>query len=134
MHQSDLDALQRLFDMKSNGIVTEAEYELKTFEILGSDTLQREAPAAVASDQNLAHGVSLLVGAALLFLITFGLLSDDHSPKADLGKALGAIFLFALWLARHSIWLISKQGANVVLPIIALGVNGVCALSYVGSL
>jgi hypothetical protein len=136
MQQSDLDTLQHLFDLKSKGIVTEAEYELKKFEILGSASLARDPPASVAApDRMLAHGVPLLVGASLLFIIICGLLPDEHwSSIGDQQGALGVILLFGLWLIPHSIWLITKRGANIVLPIIALAVTGLSALAYAGSL
>ncbi|MCB8882322.1 SHOCT domain-containing protein [Acidisoma cellulosilytica] len=133
MHQSDLDALQRLHNLKSRGVLTEYEYERKKIEILSQETSSRGLSAQTPNPR-LGQGVSLLIGAVILFLISVGLLSPDHVSQDDLQTALGMIILFCLWLIPHSIWLLSRAGANVILPIIALVLTGLSGLVYMGSL
>ena len=133
MNQSDLDALQRLFDLKTNGVITEAEYERKKIEMLSADASARDTSPS-APNPRLGHGVSLLVGAVILFLIVAVADPGDHPTKAAQAEALGILMMFGVWLVPHSIWLLTKRGANVVLPIIALALTGLCAIAYVGNL
>jgi hypothetical protein len=136
MSGSNLDALERLFELKSKSIITEEEFERKKSELLraGLQTSYDSVATTVVLDRMLGHGVPLVVGGVILLLITIGLLSDDKSAEEDLKTALGTIFVFGLWLIPHSIWLITKRGANIILPIVALVLVGCCSLAYVGSL
>lgn len=90
--------------------------------------------AAMVRRPMLAHGVSLLVGGAILLLVVSGLLSADHPSQDNLQAALGCITLFGIWLIPHSIWLMTKSGANLVLPIITLALIGLRGVIYTGSL
>ena len=135
MQAADLEALQRLYELKSKGVLTEAEYDRKKAEILNAPATPTEMPAAaVVRSPMLGHGVSLLVGGVVLLLIVCGVLSADQPSQGDLQEALGCIIIFGIWLIPHSIWLMTKSGANLVLPTITLALIGLSALVYAGNL
>jgi hypothetical protein len=132
---SVLDMIEKLAELKEKSIITGPEFERKKAELLMAATSPNQANAASATDSGtyVAHGVSLVVGAIILFLICVGFLSDDITPRAKLNEALGFIILFGVWIVPHSIWLFSRPAANRVLPIVALVILALSSLAYAGS-
>ncbi|GBR49148.1 hypothetical protein [Neokomagataea thailandica] len=124
-----LENLEKLFELKERKIISEDEYYLKKFQLLNKDTELSEKN----NNKRLGHGVSLLIGAIACLLIEGSILSPDNITKEILNQSLGMIIIFGAWIIPHSIWLITKKGANIILPIISLAIIGLCLLSYIGN-
>ncbi|MCP1220362.1 SHOCT domain-containing protein [Acetobacter orientalis] len=127
--------LEKLHDLKVKNIISDEEYEYKKTAILEADKPTPTQPQLTENtDRKIGHGISLLVGSVILFIILSGVLGGNQTSQDDLQEALGAIILFGAWIVPHSIWLLTQKGANIILPIIALALTGFCALAYVGNL
>jgi hypothetical protein len=131
---ADMDVLERLMALKTKGVISDIEFEIKKREILAAKPRETRSTGTVGQDgAMLGHGISVLVGACILLLVSVAQLGGDTVSQDQLDVAAEAIFLLGAWIIPHSIWTLTRAGANRILPIVALGITGVCGLAYAGS-
>lgn len=126
-------SLEKLYELKTRGAISEIEYNEEKENFLKKKILQKNF---FETDKNrrIGQGVSLVVFSVIIFLCNSFLLKEDHVPIDNQEQALGLIILSGMWIIPHTIWLLTKKDANHVLPIIALVIIGLCAFGYLGSI